>query len=51
MSLLVSKVDSQTGEIGGIFESVQATDTDMGGKEAAEVKVRGLFYGRVESAA
>lgn len=51
MSLLVSKVDSQTGEIGGIFESVQATDTDMGGKEAAEVKVRGLFYGRIESAA
>jgi photosystem II oxygen-evolving enhancer protein 1 len=51
ISLLVSKVDSETGEIGGIFEAIQPTDTDMGGKEPAEVKVRGLFYGRIDSAA
>lgn len=50
MDLLVSKVDSATGEIGGIFEAIQVTDSDMGGKEPAEVKVRGLFYGRIEPA-
>ncbi len=50
MALLISKVDSATGEIGGIFECVQPSDTDMGGKEAVDVKIRGLFYGVVEEA-
>ncbi|MFZ4667357.1 MAG: photosystem II manganese-stabilizing polypeptide [Prochlorotrichaceae cyanobacterium] len=50
MDLLVSKVDNATGEIAGIFEAIQPTDTDMGGKKPAEVKVRGLFYGRIEAA-
>lgn len=48
MSLQVSKVKSETGEIAGIFEAIQASDTDLGSKEPVEVKVRGLFYGRVE---
>jgi photosystem II oxygen-evolving enhancer protein 1 len=50
ISLQVSKVDSATGEIAGTFESVQPSDTDMGAKEAVEVKIRGLFYGRVDEA-
>lgn len=50
MSMLVSKVDSSTGEIAGIFESVQPSDTDMGGKAAVDVKIRGVFYGVVEEA-
>lgn len=50
MSMLVSKVDSETGEISGIFECVQPSDTDMGGKEPVDVKIRGLFYGIVEEA-
>lgn len=50
MSMLVSKVDSSTGEISGIFECVQPSDTDMGGKAAVDVKIRGVFYGVVEEA-
>lgn len=48
ISLQVAKVDNSTGEIGGTFESVQPSDTDMGGKEPVDVKVRGLFYARIE---
>lgn len=51
ISLQVAKVNSSTGEIAGTFESVQPSDTDMGGKEPLDVKVRGLFYARVEPAA
>jgi photosystem II oxygen-evolving enhancer protein 1 len=50
ISLQVAKVDNTTGEIAGTFESVQPSDTDMGGKEAVDVKIRGLFYGRIEPA-
>ena len=48
ISLQVSKVKSESGEIAGIFEAVQASDTDLGSKEPVDVKIRGLFYGRVE---
>lgn len=48
ISLRVAKADSSTGAIAGTFESDQPSDTDMGAKEAMEVKVRGLFYARVE---
>lgn len=48
ISLQVAKVDSRTGEIAGTFESVQPSDTDLGAREAKEVKIRGLFYGRLE---
>ena len=50
VSLQVSKVDQVTGEIAGTFESVQPSETDMGSKEPEEVKIRGIFYGRVEEA-
>jgi photosystem II oxygen-evolving enhancer protein 1 len=48
ISLSVAKVDSATGEIAGTFESNQPSDTDLGAGEPKEVKIRGLFYGRVE---
>ncbi|NJM69466.1 MAG: Photosystem II manganese-stabilizing polypeptide [Scytonema sp. RU_4_4] len=48
ISLQIAKVDSSTGEIAGTFESEQPSDTDLGAKEPEEVKIRGLFYGRVE---
>jgi photosystem II oxygen-evolving enhancer protein 1 len=48
ISLQVAKVDSSTGEIAGTFESEQPSDTDLGAGEPKEVKIRGLFYGRVE---
>ncbi|NEQ31253.1 MAG: Photosystem II manganese-stabilizing protein (PsbO) [Leptolyngbya sp. SIO4C5] len=50
ISLQVAKVDSYTGEIAGTFEAVQPSDTDMGTAAPDEVKVQGVFYGRVEPA-
>lgn len=50
ISLQIAKVDSSTGEIAGTFESEQPSDTDLGAAEAKEVKIRGLFYARLESA-
>ncbi|MCH2047622.1 MAG: photosystem II manganese-stabilizing polypeptide [Trichodesmium sp. ALOHA_ZT_67] len=49
MSLQITKVDGETGEVVGIFEAIQPSDTDLGAKEALEVKVRGNFYGRVDT--
>jgi photosystem II oxygen-evolving enhancer protein 1 len=48
ISLSIAKVDSASGEIAGTFESDQPSDTDLGAGEPKEVKIRGLFYGRVE---
>lgn len=48
ISLQVAKVNNATGEIAGTFVSVQPSDTDMGGKEPLDVKIRGIFYARVE---
>lgn len=49
ISLSITKVDSETGEIAGIFESVQPSDTDLGAQEPLEVKIRGTFYARVRA--
>lgn len=51
ISLQVAKIDAATGEIAGTFESLQPSETDMGSKAPSEVKIRGLFYARVDSAA
>jgi photosystem II oxygen-evolving enhancer protein 1 len=48
ISLQVAKVDSSTGEIAGTFDSEQPSDTDLGAGDPKEVKIRGVFYGRVE---
>lgn len=50
ISLQISKVDNATGEVAGIFESEQPSDTDLGAKDPLEVKIRGVFYARVQSA-
>jgi photosystem II oxygen-evolving enhancer protein 1 len=47
----VAKVNSATGEIAGIFESDQPSDTDLGATDPKEVKIRGLFYARLEAKA
>lgn len=49
ISLQVSKVDSATGEIGGTFISEQPSDTDMGTAAPDDVRLQGVFYGRIES--
>ncbi|EIE27669.1 33kDa oxygen evolving protein of photosystem II, partial [Coccomyxa subellipsoidea C-169] len=43
----VAKVDPGTGEVAGVFESVQPSDTDMGAKVPKQVKVQGLWYGQL----
>lgn len=48
ISMSIAKVNSSSGEIAGTFESIQPSDTDLGADEPKEVKVRGVFYGRVE---
>lgn len=49
ISLQVAKVDSYTGEIAGTFESEQPSDTDLGADDPEEVKIRGIFYARIET--
>lgn len=51
ISLQVAKVDNTTGEIAGTFESEQPSETDMGSHEPKDVRIRGLFYARIEPAA
>jgi len=50
ISLQISKIDGETGEIAGTFESEQPSATDLGAHESHEVKVLGVFYARVEPA-
>lgn len=51
ISLQVAQVNGATGEIAGTFESIQPSDTDMGGKEPVDIKIQGIFYARVEPTA
>lgn len=48
ISLRVTKVDGESGEVAGVFESEQPSDTDLGAQDPEEVKVRGIFYARIE---
>ncbi|MBW4451855.1 MAG: photosystem II manganese-stabilizing polypeptide [Nostoc indistinguendum CM1-VF10] len=48
ISLQIAKVDNSSGEIAGTFESEQPSDTDLGAGEPKEVKIRGLFFARIE---
>lgn len=48
ISLQISKVNGETYEIAGIFNAIQPSDNDLGAKESLDVKVSGIFYGRIE---
>ncbi len=48
ISLQITKVDGESGEIAGVFESEQPSSTDLGAEEPEEVKIRGIFYARLE---
>jgi len=43
----VSQVNADEGEIGGVFVSSQASDTDLGSKEPKKILSKGIFYGRI----
>jgi photosystem II oxygen-evolving enhancer protein 1 len=49
ISLQINKIDGSTGEIAGTFESEQPSETDMGSHAAKKMKIRGIFYGQVET--
>lgn len=49
ISLQINKIDGTTGEIAGTFESEQPSETDMGSHPAKDMKIRGIFHGRVET--
>jgi photosystem II oxygen-evolving enhancer protein 1 len=42
-----AKYDPATGEIAGVFQSIQPSDTDMGSKVAKDVKINGIWYARL----
>lgn len=44
----VAKVDPATGEIAGVFESIQPSDTDLGAKAPKDVKITGLWYAQLK---
>merc|ERR1719316_2206047 len=48
--LSTARVDPATGEIAGVFQSVQPSDTDLGAKSPKDVKVTGLWYARLTKA-
>merc|ERR1711881_79061 len=45
--LSTAKVDPKSGEIAGVFQSIQPSDTDLGAKAPKDVKVTGLWYARL----
>ena len=46
-ALLPLQVDPATGEIAGVFESIQPSDTDLGATAPKDVKITGLWYGQL----
>merc|ERR1719146_133931 len=48
--LSTAKVDPTTGEIAGVFQSIQPSDTDLGAKAPKDVKISGLWYARLSKA-
>ncbi|KAG1368079.1 oxygen-evolving enhancer protein 1, chloroplastic [Cocos nucifera] len=49
ITLSVTKSKPETGEVIGVFESVQPSDTDLGAKAPKEVKIQGIWYAQLES--
>jgi len=48
--LSTAKVDAATGEIAGVFQSIQPSDTDLGAKPPKDIKITGLWYARLSKA-
>lgn len=47
ITLSVAKTNTETGEIGGVFTSIQPSDTDLGSKAPKDVKIEGIWYAQV----
>ncbi|XP_057539084.1 oxygen-evolving enhancer protein 1, chloroplastic [Amaranthus tricolor] len=48
ITLKVTKSKPETGELIGVFESLQPSDTDLGAKTPKDVKIEGIWYAQLE---
>lgn len=48
--LSTAKFDPSSGEIAGVFQSIQPSDSDLGAKVPKDVKVAGVWYARLTKA-
>ncbi|XP_064975806.1 oxygen-evolving enhancer protein 1, chloroplastic-like [Musa acuminata AAA Group] len=48
ITLSVTKSKPETGEVIGVFESLQPSDTDLGAKTPKDVKIQGIWYAQLE---
>jgi len=48
ISLRITKVSGDSGEVAGVFDSIQPSSTDMGIEEPEDVRIRGIFYARLQ---
>ncbi|KAI4314904.1 hypothetical protein L6164_027767 [Bauhinia variegata] len=49
ITLSVTKTKPETGEVIGVFESLQPSDTDLGAKAPKDVKIQGIWYAQLDS--
>ncbi|NBH31887.1 Photosystem II manganese-stabilizing polypeptide, partial [Staphylococcus warneri] len=48
ITLSVTSSKPETGELIGVFESIQPSDTDLGAKVPKDVKIQGVWYAQLE---
>lgn len=48
ITLTVTSSKPETGELIGVFESIQPSDTDLGAKVPKDVKIQGVWYSQLE---
>nr|AFH57997.1 chloroplast PsbO1 precursor [Nicotiana benthamiana] len=48
ITLSVTQSKPETGEVIGVFESIQPSDTDLGAKVPKDVKIQGIWYAQLE---
>ncbi|KAL2531918.1 Oxygen-evolving enhancer protein 1-2 [Abeliophyllum distichum] len=48
ITLSVTKTKPETGEVIGVFESIQPSDTDLGSKAPKDVKIQGIWYAQLD---
>ncbi|CAI9110048.1 OLC1v1010010C1 [Oldenlandia corymbosa var. corymbosa] len=49
ITLSVTQSKPETGEVIGVFESIQPSDTDLGAKTPKDVKIQGVWYAQLDS--
>ncbi|OVA05192.1 Photosystem II PsbO [Macleaya cordata] len=49
ITLSVTDSKPDTGELIGVFESIQPSDTDLGAKVPKDVKIQGIWYAQLDS--